>query len=178
MTGNYSATEYRHRNVTVVGINRKKKYLTFFVILLIAGTAGVAYLIHSSGIFAADNPHLAPMLAERINLERQANGLPQVQGDSTLSYQAYTKSQEVRISPMNYADGTNPNPDGSTNIIIIPKLTWALSDKDFQQQIGDSMENKDTSLRKNILNPNFKTIGIGVSSDNYNYFIVTKWKEA
>lgn len=178
MADNYAVKRNHARSVTVVGISRKKKYLTVFIIILIAGIAGVGYLIHSSGILDPENPYLAPRLAERINLERQANDLPPVRGDASLSYLAYTKSQEVKISQLNYAQGTNANPDASTNVIIIPKLTWALSDKNFQLQAGDSMENKDTSFRKNILNPKYQIIGIGVSSDNYNYYIVTKWKEA
>ncbi len=177
MSNNYVIKRYHGQNVTVVGVSRRKKYLTIFVILLIAGISGMGYLLYSSGYFAPDNPSIAPRLADRINLERQANNLLPVQGDSSLSYLAYTKSQEVKISQFNYAQGANANPDASTNIIIIPKITWALSNKDFQQQVGDSIENKDSSFRNNLLNSKYKSIGIGVSSDNYNYYIVTKWKE-
>ncbi len=138
----------------------------------------MAYLISSSGILAEDNPRIAPQLADRINLERHANNLPPVQVDSGLSNIAHTKSQEVKISQLNYAQGVNPNLDAATNVLIIPKITWALSSNDLQQQMVDSLENKDSTFRKNVLNPKYRMIGIGVTSDNYNYYIVTKWKDS
>jgi len=178
MSDNFSVKRYRRQTVSVIGVNRNRKYLIIFVLLLTAGIAGVGYLVYSSGIFTTDNPQLAPHLAQRINLERQVNNLPPVQGDSSLSYLAYTKSQEVKISQLNYAKGASTNPDASTNVIIIPKMTWALSGNDFQQQFSDSVENGDSAFLKNVLNPNYQKIGIGVSSDSYNYYIVTKWKES
>jgi hypothetical protein len=178
MSDTYAIKRYHRQTVTVIGSSRKKKYLTIIVLLLVAGVLGMAYLVYSSGILAEDNPRIVPQLAGRINLERQANNLPPVQVDSSLSALAYTKSQEVKISQLNYAQGTNTNLDGATNIIIIPKITWALSGNDFQQQMIDSLENKDSAFQKNVLNPKYRKIGIGVTSDNYNYYIVTRWKDS
>jgi hypothetical protein len=178
MSDTYAIKRYHRQTVTVIGSTRKKKYLAIIALLLVAGVLGMAYLVYSSGILAEDNPRIVPQLAGRINLERQANNLPPVHIDSTLSNFAHTKSQEVKISQLSYAQGSNPNLDGATNVIIIPKITWALSGNDFQQQMIDNEENKDSAFRKNVLNPKYSSIGIGVTSDNYNYYIVTKWKES
>jgi uncharacterized protein YkwD len=176
MSDNYAIKRYHRQTAAVPGMGKKKKYLTAIVILLVAGILGVAYLVYSSGILAENNPRIAPQLAERINLERQAHNLAPVNADSSLSYQAYTKSQEVRISQLNYGQGANSNLEANTNVIVIPKLTWALSTSDFNQQVGGSLEKTDSAFRENVLNPTYRTIGIGVSSDSYNYYIVTKWK--
>jgi uncharacterized protein YkwD len=176
MSDNYAIKRYHRQTVSVVGTNRNRKYLVIFVMLLLAGMAGTAYVVYSSGIFASDNPNLASRLAGRINLERQAGNLPPVQADDSLSYAAYGKAREVKISPRNYASGTDTDPDMTTNIFIIPKVTWALSGNDFQQQVANLPEN--AAFRHNMLNPSYRTVGIGVTSDSYNYFIVTKWKSS
>jgi uncharacterized protein YkwD len=174
MSDNYAIKRYHRQTVSVVGMNRSRKYLTIFTILLLASIAGVTYVVYSSGIFASDNPEIAPGLVGRINLERHANNLPPVNIDDSLSYAANSKAREVKISPSNYARVMDANPDATTNIFIIPKVTWALSGSDFQQQVSDSAEN--AAFRRNMLNPLYRTVGIGVTSDSYNYFIVTKWK--
>jgi uncharacterized protein YkwD len=147
------------------------------VLLLVAGTFGMAYLIYSSGILAEENPLIIPQLTGQINLERHAKNLPPVQVDSGLSSLAYTKSQEVKISQLNYAKGVNANLDATTNVLIVPKITWALSGNYVQQALADSLQNKDSAFSENVLNPKYRSIGIGVTSDGYNYYIVTKWKD-
>ena len=177
MSDSYAVRRYHKQEVASFGTNRKKKYLLLFALVLLAGTAGIAYVIHSSGIFSDNNPNIAPQLVNRINLERHAADLPPVRVDNSLSYQAYAKSQEVKIASLNYAQGSDQNPDATTNIFIIPKITWALSSSDFQQQVFGSGENGVSSaFRGNVLNPRYHTVGIGISSDSYNYYIVTKWE--
>lgn len=177
MSDTYAIKRYHRQMVPVLGSGRKKKYLTAIVLLLVAGMLGMGYLIYSSGILAEDNPNIVPQLTGRINLERQANNLAPVQVDTELSRQAHARSQEVKITQMNYAQGANPGLDAMTNVLIIPKITWALSSKDLQLQMVDSLENKDSAFQKNVLDPKHRTIGIGVTSDSYNYYIVTRWKD-
>ncbi|PKG31688.1 CAP domain-containing protein [Methanoregula sp.] len=144
--------------------------------LILTGAAGIAYLAWTSGIFADTNPVIAPRLAEQINLERHAHNLAPVQVDGTLAWQAATKSNEVRIAALNYVPGANSDPDATTNVLIIPKVTWALSDTSFRQQFTDKPDNANVAFRNNVLNPEYHMVGIGVSSDSYNYYIVTRWK--
>jgi uncharacterized protein YkwD len=177
MSDNYALKRYHRQTVPVMGTNRKKKVLLVFMLLFLAGAVGIVYLVYSSGILAEDNPKIVSQLARRINLERHANNLPVVSMDSSLSNLAYVKSKEVKISQLNYARGSNPNLDENTNVFIIPKITWALSGSDFRQQMVDSLENENSGFRKNVLNPRYRSIGIGMTSDSYNYFIVTQWKE-
>jgi hypothetical protein len=176
MSDEYAIRRY-HRQTTVVGTTgRKKKYLILFLLFLVVGSAGVAYAAWSSGVFAESNPKIAPLLATRINQERHAANIAPVQLDPSLSSLAYTKSQEVKISSLNYAQGVNPNPDPSTSVLIVPKISWALSNNDFQQVVTDSTDPANAAFRLKLLNPEFRAVGIGVTSDSYNYYIVTKWK--
>lgn len=177
MSDSYAVRRYHKRDVAVPGTTRKKKYLLLFALILLAGTAGVTYSVYSSGVFLDNNPNIAPQLITRINSERHTTSLEPVRLDNSLSYQAYTKSQEVKIASLNYAQEPNTDSDTTTNIFIIPKITWALSNSDFQQQIIGSGENGGSSVfRNNIMNSRYHSVGIGVSSDSYNYYIVTMWE--
>jgi hypothetical protein len=175
MSDNFAMKRYHRQTVSVVGIKKKKKFLVIFAVLLLLTVAGLAYVVYSSGVLAEDNPKIAPQLALRINQERYLNNLEPVQVDHTLSAVAYAKSQEVKISRLNYGQGSATSPDDSTDIFIIPKMTWALSGYDFMQQMMDLPEN--SAFRKNILNPKYRSIGFGITSDSYNYIIVTTWND-
>jgi hypothetical protein len=175
MSDNYAEKRYRRQVMTPVGTTgRKKKFLLLAAILIIAGLAGIGYLGYSSGIFT-DDPEIVSQLLTRINLERAAANLQPVQLDSSLSNLATVKSNEVKLSQLNYAGGANPALGDGVNVIVIPKISWALSGKDFVQQVTGTEENGNSAILKSIHNPKNSAVGIGVTSDNYNYFIVTKW---
>jgi uncharacterized protein YkwD len=160
----------------VLGINRNKKYLKIFLVLLLAGAAVASYLVYSSGILADDNSRIPQQFVDRINLERQANNLPPVHLDAGLNNEATKKSQQIKISPMTSSlQSTEPGGAGN-NVFVIPKISWAISGYDSQQQMFDTLENNDNTFRSNILNSNFKAIGVGVSGDGYNYYIATNWQ--
>lgn len=175
MSDSYVVRNHYRHSAAAVGTRKKKKVLVVFLLLIAAGVVGLAYLVHSSGIFEDSNPEIVPRLAARINLERQAAGLSPVQSDGSLANAALKKSQEVKIASLNYAQGANTNPDAMTNVIIVPKITWAFSNSDFQQQFLRSSDNPNPGFLRNVYDPDMKIIGIGVSSDSYNYYIVTKW---
>jgi hypothetical protein len=75
---------------------------------------------------------------------------------------------------MAYSSGSS-NTDG-TSVFIVPKLSWAVSRLDSRQSIADSFENTDANFLMNVLNPQYHAIGIGVTSDSYNYYIVTMFQ--
>jgi uncharacterized protein YkwD len=174
MSDNYAIRRYHRQTMTVTGTSRKKKYLRIFLILLLAGVIGAVYLVCSSGILADENPRIPQHMITRINLERQANSLAPVRMDDYLANLALAKGREVKISSQTYlrdaAAGNNEN------VFVIPKISWALSGYDEQQQMFDALENNDNSFRTNVLNGNFRNLGIGVTSDGYNYYIAMKWQ--
>ena len=176
MSDNYAIKRYHRQTICPVGTSRKKKFLVITAIILLAGIGGMVYLVHTSGILAEDNPGIASRLATGINQERYASNLQPVVVDSSLSSLAYTRSREVKISSLNYVQGANRNPDGFTDVLIISKLSWVLSGNEFRQQILEPLENDNPAFRNNIQNPELRSIGIGVTSDNNNYYIVTQWK--
>ena len=87
-------------------MNRKKKYLKIFLFLILAGLAGTAFLVYSSGILADDNPRIPQQMITRINLERQANNLAPVRMDDRLANLALATSREVKVSSLTYSKGT------------------------------------------------------------------------
>ena len=174
MSSGYAIRNYHRQTVTPPGMNPRKKYLVLFLMILITVTAGLVYYAYSSGVMADDNPHIPRQMITRINLERQAGNLPPVQLSESLTADAIKTSRDVRISPMGYQSGPTSKRE-ATNIIIIPKVSWAVSGFDSQQQLFTALESDNSPFRGNIVNPAYDSVGIGVSGDSYNYYIVTNW---
>jgi len=171
MSSTYSIRNYPQQPFHPLGLNRKKKYLKVFLLALLIAVTGIAYLAYTSGIFADTNPEIPRQIITRINLERQASDLQSLELSPSLTSTALKKSQDVRTTPMAYQSGSSNT--GGTSVFIVPKLSWAISRFDSRQTIVDSFENTDAGFRTNVLNPQYHAIGIGVTSDSYNYYIVT-----
>jgi uncharacterized protein YkwD len=176
MSDTYSLQRYHRQTPASLGTNRRKKYFRIFLVMLVVAVIAVFYLVYTSGLMAEDNPQIPQQMLSRINLERQANNLPLVQLSETLTQDAMKKSQEVKISPIAYQSGAGSRTADATNVLIIPKISWAISSYDSRQQMFDSFEDNDNLFRKNILDRNYHSTGIGVTGDGYNYYIVTKWE--
>jgi uncharacterized protein YkwD len=175
MSDDYGIRRYHRRSAPVVlGINKRKKYLRWSLVLMVAGVVFAAYLVYSSGILADDNPRIPQQLVARINQERLADNLPAVQMDDRLANLALGTSRELSVSSLTYTTGTGASGD-HTNVFVIPKISWAISGYDAQQQLVDTLENDDSTFRDNIRNSDYKNIGIGVTGDGYNYYIAVKW---
>jgi hypothetical protein len=174
MSDTYTVRRYQRDTIHPLGLNRKKKYLKVFLVALLISVAGVAYLAYTSGIFADANPEIPRQLITRINLERQTNDLQPLELSASLAGASLKKSQDVRISPMAYSSGST-NTD-ETSVFIVPKLSWAVSRLDSRQSIADIFENTDANFRMNVLDQQYHAIGIGVTSDSYNYYIVTMFQ--
>jgi uncharacterized protein YkwD len=171
MSDTFSIQNYPRKNFHPLGTSRKKKYLKFFLVVVLVAVAGTMYLAYTSGIFADANPEIPKQVLARVNLERQTNNLEPFQYSESLASSAMTRSQDVRISPLAYRSGAKSS-DG-TNIFVVSKISWALSRLDSRQTIADTFENTDNTFRENVLNSGYHSMGIGVSSDAYNYYIVT-----
>ena len=175
MSDNYIIHHNRRKTLTPLGTNRRKKYLVLFLAMLLAATAGVTYYAYTSGLLAEDNPHIPQQMVARINIERQANNLPPVQLSQSLTNDAIKVSREVRISPLGYQSGIASKGAEGADIFIVPKISWAISDYDSQRQLVGTLENDNTRFREHILDSFHKTVGVGVTGDSYNYYIVTIW---
>lgn len=176
MSDNYAIRRYHRQTMPVPGMNRNKKYLKIFLAMLLVGAAVAAYFVYTSGILADDNPLISQQFLDRINLERQAASLPPVQMDDHATYLATTISRQAKLSQLTGASQPDTEAGAGTNIFVIPKISWAISGYDSQQQMFDTLENNDNTFRSNILNRNFRLVGIGVSGDGYNYYIATRWQ--
>ena len=96
--------------------------------------------------------------------------------DDTLNTLAEKKSLEMKLSPVTSSFQFTTQADSGTNLFAIPKISWAISGYDARQQMFETLESTDKTFRANILNSNFRLVGIGVSSDGYNYYIATNWQ--
>ena len=176
MADNCTIRRYHRQTMPVLGANRKKKYMKLLLVLLIAGVAGMAYLVSSSGILADGSSRIPEQMISRINLERQADNLAPVQLDDALAGRALATSREMKMSSLANAPVGDSLADDTTNMFVIPKISWAISGYDTQQQLFDALGNEDPSFGASVLNSGYTDAGIGVTSDNYNYYIVVKWQ--
>jgi len=176
MSDHYAIRRYHRQTMPVLGANRKKKYMKLLLVLLIAGVAGAAYLVSSSGILADGSSRIPEQMISRINLERQANNLAPVQLDDALAGRALATSREMKMSSLAHAPVGDSSADDATNMFVIPKISWAISGYDTQQQMFEALANDDPSFRASVLNGGYTNAGIGVTSDSYNYYIVVKWQ--
>jgi hypothetical protein len=85
-------------------------------------------------------------------------------------------SQETRISPMAYTSPAGQKSGGITDVFIYPKISWAVSSINLEPPLFDSWIAEDKNFERNLLNKGYKNVGIGISSDSYNYYLVTKWQ--
>jgi hypothetical protein len=176
MSDTITIRKYSRQAVTPLGTNRRKKYLVFFLAIIIAAVAGITCHAWSSGILADENPRIPGQVLDRINLERQARNLDPVQLSDSLTYDATRISREVRTSPLVYQSGNNPASTRKTNIFVLPKISWAVPGYDSLQQVSAVQEGDDSAFLENIHDPAHRSVGIGVSGDSYNYYLVTTWE--
>jgi uncharacterized protein YkwD len=176
MSDSYAIRRHHRQEVTPLGTNPRKKYLVLFLAILLGLTAGLVYYAYTSGFLAENNPTIPRQMMSRINLERQAGNLPPVELSGSLTADAVKTSNVIRVSPMGYQSGAAADPAEGTNVIVVPKVSWAVAGLDSQHRIFTALENDNSRFRENILNPAYDSVGIGVSSDSYNYYIVTIWK--
>jgi len=146
-----------------------------FVVLL-AVLAGIAFCAINSGILAEENPAIPQHLITRINNERVAHNLPPIITENNLMHQAFFTSQEIRFSQIADNSRSGLQSDRISNDIIYPKISWAVSSIGLEPPLFDTWIAEDKSFQSDILNKDYKNIGIGISNDGYNYYIVTKWQ--
>jgi hypothetical protein len=176
MSDTYATRHYHRPSVTPPGTNPRKKYLIILLAVIFAATTGLVYYAYSSGLLAEDNPNVPGQVLTRINSERAASNLPPVGFSGKLAGDAIKISRQVRVSPMGYRSGSAPANGARTSVLVIPKISWALSGYDSQQQLFAGLENDDPLFRDAVLDPAYDSVGIGVTGDSYNYYIVTVWE--
>jgi hypothetical protein len=164
-----------HKKIHVLGTSRKKKYLRILLLILLAAFVAIGYFAISSGILADENPEIPRHLISRINDERLARDLPPVQLSSTLSQDALVASQEIRVSPRAYVSGSKVSEKG-TDVFIYPKISWAMAGIGLEPMLFDAWKTNDAGFAADVLDKEAREVGIGISSDGYNYYIVTKWQ--
>ncbi len=176
MSDQSTASRFRRKKLYVPGTSRNKKYLTVLLVVLFTALAGLAYIGVSSGILEKENPAIPQHLFLRINSERLAHNLPPVQIDRNLADQAERRSQEIRGSPLAYSPLAGQNTGEITDVFRYPKLSWAVSSISLEPPLFDTWIAEDADFQRDILNSGYRNIGIGIASDGYNYYIVTKWQ--
>lgn len=154
----------------------RKKYLKILLVVLFAAVAAVGYFAITSGVLAEENPALQEHLITRINNERLAHNLPPVLIDNSLANQAERSSQEFRVSQLAYTSWTGLNAGQGADAFIYPKISWAVSSIGLESPLFDSWVTGNADFADDIMNRDYTRIGIGISSDGYNYYIVTQWQ--
>ena len=176
MSDHTPASHHHQKKLHVLGVSRKKKYLKVLIIILCAVVAALAWFTLSLGILADENPEIPRHMIAWINTERAASSLPPVIISETLAHEALLASQEIRVSRTSYTSWQKTPADQETNVFIYPKLSWAMSGIGLEPMLFDAWRTSDSGSVSPVLDKDARDVGIGVSSDGYNYYIVTKWQ--
>lgn len=176
MSDQSTASHIRRKKIHVLGTSRKKKFLKILVLILFAAVVGLAYIAVNSGILADENPAISQQLITRINSERLSHNLPPLSTDASLAELAGRISLDTRVSPIAFHSPTGQKAGENTDVLIYPKISWAVSSINLEPSLFDSWRAEDPDFQRDILNSGYKNVGIGISSDSYNYYIVTKWQ--
>ena len=176
MSDHSPAFHHHQKKIHVLGVSRKKIYLKVLIVILCAVFAVLAWFTISSGFLANENPEIPRHLVAWINTERAASSLPPVTLSDTLAHEALLASQEIRASRTSYTSWQKTPADQDTDFFIYPKLSWAISGIRLEPMLFDAWRTNEPGSVSHILDKDARDIGIGVSSDGYNYYIVTKWQ--
>ena len=175
MTDHSYSHRYRRKYSLVFGENRQKKFLkiTFAILAFLLILTG--YEVYTSGSLADDTAGMSQHVLSKINEVRAAGNLPAVHESDNLVNQAKANSARMRVAPLAYnADPTVKS--GSSDVYIIPKLSQILSSLHIDQDPVNSWLGSDEQFQNDVMNPDLSSVGIGVESDGYNYYIVTRWQ--
>lgn len=176
MSDQSTASHIRKKKIHVLGTRRNTKYLKVLLIVLVAALAGVAFVAVNSGILADENPAIPRHLISQINSERLSHNLPPVREDAGLALHAELISQETRLSPRAYNSPAEQKSTRVTDVFVYPKISWAVSSISLEPPLFNTWMTEDPAFLQELMNKEYKNIGIGISSDSYNYYIVTKWQ--
>jgi len=175
MSDNYSSSHYRKKATPTFGTGRKMKYFKITLVLFLAGIIAGGYFLMNSGALADTTSAIPGQVLSHINSERKAANLPAVTWNQDQANRAVEQSSQVRVSPLAQASHTTEN-SLTEDAYTYPRVSQALSAFSIQQPLFDSWSADQNAFRGDVLNPNFKTVGIGADSDGYNYYIVAVWK--
>ena len=56
------------------------------------------------------------------------------------------------------------------------KISWAVASINLEPPLFDAWIAGNAAFHSEILNKEYTKMGTGISSDGYNYYIVTKWE--
>ena len=96
--------------------------------------------------------------------------------EDSLTNQAKAKSVQMKLAPLAYRTGPSAKSGAAEDINTLPKMSRALSILTIEAEPFDSWMNSNGQFKGDVMNPDFTSLGIGVESDGYNYYIVTLWQ--
>ena len=143
------------------------------ITIMILFMCGV-YAYNSSSY--SDNPSVSDKIFFLINNDRHLFGVPSAQWDDSLSHEASTKSIELIATSKGGYINTPSLPWDRKDTFIIPKSKWSENYYFSPQTIFDRWTNTDRNFRLDSLNRDYNQVGVGVSSDMNNYYVVILWQ--
>jgi len=104
-----------------------------------------------------------------INNDRHLFNIPSAQFDSTLTHDAIEISRNIPYNQIS-------KPWDKFDHFVISKKAWTQRYYSSPQYNFDIWTNTDMNFRNDVRNRDYNRVGVGVSSDSVNYYIVILWK--
>lgn len=144
--------------------------LSIILLLAIIGWAVATVIVP---VFSEDNPKVSQKIFALMNNDRQLYNVPNAQWDYNLANQALQRSVDLFISSNSPYQS---NPYDREDAFVISKFDWTRSYYFSPEYVLDSWRNGDNNFRQDLLNRDYSLVGVGVSSDWNNYYVVIKWQ--
>jgi len=143
----------------------KEKFLKLMLVLLALFCASVTPIMFAEEVSASQNSYENEVL-KLVNEERKKVGIAPLEMDRELLSAAKTRAKELETR------FSHTRPDGSSCYSVSPKVRGEniAYGQQTPQKVMDSWMNS-PSHRENILNPKFKSIGIGYHKGNHPYWV-------
>ena len=157
----------------VIGVKMKLKT----TILLLMCVCAIGYCVYANDILDLEFPKVhtntcsfvQDKMFSMINEDRHLFNVPSAQLDYQISSDAISISENM---PFLYI----LKPWDRFDYFVIKKSEWSKRYYSSPQTIFDTWTNTDINFRNNVRNRDYNRVGVGVSEDSKNYYIVIKWK--
>jgi uncharacterized protein YkwD len=158
---------------------KKKRNATLIVLTLcLIGILAIGYTLASaakSGDLEA-RKDISQKLFVVVNENRDIFNVPYAQWNTDLESLAINKSTEYLTGMSYYGFKYESKPWDTEDAFVISKEEWHRSYYLSPGMIFDTWMNNDHNFRIDALNRDYTKVGIGVVSDQNNYYIVFRWQ--
>lgn len=148
-------------------------------LLIICAVAGLCIAVNALGanpmFILNPDAGVEHKVFSMINDDRHLHSVPSAQLNSDLTNAARQYSNEMANSIYARSKAIDNKPYDQVDAFIVPISQWTERYYFSPQTVFDKWTNTDMTFRSDSLNRDYNLVGVGVSNDSVNYYVVIMW---